>query len=1143
MLYLALPPAPPPIVTTVTPKSTVKASNQKLTKPSTNAIPTDTEEACFSLEANSQKPSLVNSLLHKMLATSSPVSENPACKLQKASNVKEFSQVRQNRVNNNYAIANSNSPSISHNSTGKQAATTSQIANNQPNAAHSPLVSTLKSSKSQILAANSQDTVTQILAAVQELINISIYASINNVVPVHTSTDSQSSQSELPKTPNSQEIAIKSNTISNEKPETQVNTIASGENFDSAKILGIIQELVSISISASLNTIVGNSLNLETPKSQNNSQISQPKEPENTPKIAATTSNTSPSNPNSNNQPHPDNSLQLARNPNEPFLVAVVINGREVGTLDIIQQGNTLLIPIDSFSEIAGFEIKKTNTNLDIKTPLGSIKLSPDSLKKINSISYISQDEISNKLSIKVSLNTADLTLLTDLPWRSTDGQYRPRQPDLKPEFFAPKNGVSSFRQELDIDTTGGNTNLRSSSRLGGRIGGGSFQARIENDFVNQPEISEYFFYKRFNNLRLQVGRQQVGLHPLINQLDLTGLQLGYSNLPAESFGSGYGANELLPRRSRPIQSFRGDAPPASFVQLRISGVPVAQQQVGFDGKYEFIDVNLPVGQSNEVEVAIFDRNNLRVPITVRTVRINASDLLLPAGGNVQLGGVGFSGNIVQNTLFNNQFNSNYEGKFVGFYQLRQGLSKNLTFEGTVQATPGDLQSQAGLVLRLANPVILSGSVGTSGDKVGYTADLDIQLQNLQINGNSQSLPRGYESTGGISQRYNHSLEVKYNLNNNFNLGFIARNYKDSSRDSSYILPTFTARPFSSLSINGRPDIDGRYLVNAFYQPSAATRLSFNTYGDLYTSDLSYKFGNDYQVSLGNEFGGNLESRYSFSIGRNPSNLDQLGWNIGLAYRGGEVAPIAGASMRVLPGLFARVEYQGIPSRTKGIFGGFGEDRFTVSLVSDLSFAGGRVTPASYGGISKERGAIAGRIQVSGGKKNFDLSGSSVRVIDSRNRMVGGAQTDKSGNFFVGNLPEGVYLVELEPDELPIELSINRTTRTVEVANSAVTKLDFPVRQEYGVAGRITDATGQPVPQVKIELLNGSGARVISNVTDKFGLYRLDGVPVGKYTLRVSQTDQLNSNDTLPKRQIEIRDEFIYNQNLQLPISTAAKKK
>jgi hypothetical protein len=247
--------------------------------------------------------------------------------------------------------------------------------------------------------------------------------------------------------------------------------------------------------------------------------------------------------------------------------------------------------------------------------------------------------------------------------------------------------------------------------------------------------------------------------------------------------------------------------------------------------------------------------------------------------------------------------------------------------------------------------------------------------------------------------------------------------------------------------------------------------------------------------------------------------------------------------MQVVPGLFARLEYQGIPSRNRSNFGGFGDDRLSLSLVSDLSFAGGRVAPANYSGIGKDRGAIAGRLVVQGENKKFDLSGSNIRVYDKRNQSVGGARTDSSGNFFVGNLPEGNYIVELEPDELPVELSVPKTSTVVQVATSAVTKLDFPVRPEYGVAGRITDVAGQPIERVRIELINSVGIRALSAMTDQFGLYRLDGVPVGKYTLRVSPQDSLNPNDTLPKQQIEIKSEFVYNQNLQLPISAAAKKK
>ncbi|NJR14727.1 MAG: hypothetical protein HC785_02805 [Calothrix sp. CSU_2_0] len=626
--------------------------------------------------------------------------------------------------------------------------------------------------------------------------------------------------------------------------------------------------------------------------------------------------------------------------------------------------------------------------------------------------------------------------------------------------------------------------------------------------------------------------------------MDLTGLQFGYSNLPPESFGTSFNATELLPRRSRPIQTFRGEAPPASFVQLRVGGVSIAQQQVGFDGIYEFVDVNLPVGQNNEIEVLIFDRSNLRVPSEIRTVRINASDLLLPSGGNIQLAGLGISGNLVQDQLFG-ESNSDYNGKLMGFYQLRQGLSNNLTFESSLQAIPGTLQSQAGLVWRLANPVILSGSVGNSYGKLGYAADLDIQLDKLDINANSQSLPRSFRTGNKESfERFNHSLEMKYRFNNKFNLGFIARNRQDDTSTASYILPTFTLRPFSTVSLNGRPDIDGKYLFNAFYQPNFATRLSFNTYGDAYLSDLSYKFKNDYQVSGGTEFGSGSAPRYTLGFGYYPNSLRQLSWNVGLALREGEVAPIAGASMQVLPGLLARLEYQGIPSRaTSGNFGGFGSDRFSLTLVSDLSFARGQITPANYTGVTKERGAIAGHIKVEGAKGGFDLSGSNVTIIDNRGQVMGSSQTDSKGNFFVGGLPEGNYIVELEPDTLPVELSVPKTSMVAQVANSAVTRLDFPVRAEFGVAGRVTDVSGQPVAEVKIELMNSAGARILSGLTDKFGLYRLDGVPVGKYMLRISTQDILNGNDALPKRQIEIRNEFVYNQNLQLPISAAAKKK
>ena len=305
---------------------------------------------------------------------------------------------------------------------------------------------------------------------------------------------------------------------------------------------------------------------------------------------------------------------------------------------------------------------------------------------------------------------------------------------------------------------------------------------------------------------------------------------------------------------------------------------------------------------------------------------------------------------------------------------------------------------------------------------------------------------------------------------------------------------------------------------------------------------MRYNLNRNYQLSFGNEFGGDSNPRYSIGLDHNASNFNNLSWNVGLALSDGEVGPTAGASMRLLPGLFARLNYQAIPSRG-GSFNAFDDGRLSLSLTSDMSVAGGRFTPARYSGISKERGAVAGKLAVEGETEGFDLSGSIVRVYDIRNKNVGTTKTDSSGNFFLGNLPGGVYVLELEPEELPIELAVSKTSLVAEVAASGVTRADFPVRTEYGVAGKVTDASGQPLKEVRIELVTSKGARVLSGTTDQFGLYRLDGVPVGNYTLQVPAQDNLDSNDALPKRQVVINNKFVYNQNLQLPVSAAAKKK
>ncbi|ABA22772.1 Cna B-type [Trichormus variabilis ATCC 29413] len=824
----------------------------------------------------------------------------------------------------------------------------------------------------------------------------------------------------------------------------------------------------------------------------------------------------------------------------ETLLLGVIINRREVGSLDVIRRGNTLLVPLENFAQLTGLTITTTDDTTEIKTPLGAVKLASSELEIIQGITHISDSLLQEKLNTTIELRSLEAALIVGLPWLSGSREARNAAIDLEPEVKAPLSGLSSFRQELNVVNDSGGTRFQSYSLLGGRLAGGTWRIRLNNNFENSPNLAEYFFYKRNGRFLYQLGRQQISVHPLLNGQILTGAQFGYTNLPADRYRQSYSANQLIPRSSRSVQTFRGEVPPASFVQLRVGSRIIAQQQVGFDGRYEFFDVNLPAGQNNLIEVLVYDRNNFSVPIEIRSVRLNTSDLLLPPGGNVQLLGLGFSGNLAQNA-FSDDYNTSDSGSLVGFYQFRQGLSDNFTVEAGLQAIPNTFQTQLGAIWRIANPVILSGSVGTSFGKLAYNADLDVQLGGLDINANSQLFPEGYRSDNGSRERYNHSLEVGYRFNSNLRLGVLARSRKSDSNSTEYIAPTFYFRPSNSLYFTGRPDTEGQYLFYSAYQPNALTRLSFSSFGDNYATDFSYKLNNNYQLSLGSDFGGNLPARYLATVNYYPRNIRGFSWRLGLAYRDGDVGPIVGASTQLIPGLFARVEYQAIPSRARSNFGGWGDDRLTISLVSDLSFSDGRISPGNFNSFGKDKGAISGRIFVEGSKESFDLGESSVRVTDKYGKIIGGARTNAQGNFFVGNLPEGVYIVEVVPKDLPIELTPLKTTTIAEVAGAAVTKLSFPMRVEYGIAGRITDSAGLPVPGLAVELVNAEGKKVGTGATDEFGLYRVDGLPAGQYTLQVPNQSNINRSNSLPKRAITIENDFAYDQNLQLPISAATK--
>ena len=243
----------------------------------------------------------------------------------------------------------------------------------------------------------------------------------------------------------------------------------------------------------------------------------------------------------------------------------------------------------------------------------------------------------------------------------------------------------------------------------------------------------------------------------------------------------------------------------------------------------------------------------------------------------------------------------------------------------------------------------------------------------------------------------------------------------------------------------------------------------------------------------------------------------------------GEPGLLLGGQIDLMPGIVARAQYE---SETVLDDTGFTQpERLMFSLFADLGVSRGRIVAAQMSSVREDRGGIAGavKLEAPSGFPGYDLGDLAV-LLDGR-RVT---RTREGGKFYIGNLRPGVYRLELGSENLPIELAPLLGVVHAEVAGAAVTRMDFVVRPEFGLAGRVRRADGTPHAGQRVELVDDAGEIVQWAESDRFGLFRIDGVPIGVYTLRLAD-GEVPGGVQAPTRVVEIRDDFLFGQDLELP--------
>ncbi len=819
----------------------------------------------------------------------------------------------------------------------------------------------------------------------------------------------------------------------------------------------------------------------------------------------------------------PENSL-----PRDHLLVGAILNGAELGALEVIRIGSRFLIPLEPFAELAGASVRSQDDALRFETPIGAAELVPEDLRQVDDVVYLRQETIEEKLAARVVFDSAEFSLRFDLPWRP--GRQAPEagvaldlpQIERIPDVTPPDLSLSTV--ELDVYHSRSEDRERSNSSavLNGRMFDGWWRIRYQNDLSGSQSLREYAWLGTRDDRLYLVGQQQVHLHPLLGGLQLTGVQVATTNQPLELFSRSTEARELLPRRVRPLSNIRGIGPPAGSAELRLDGTVVARQAIGLDGIYEFLDVALPSRQLSLVEVLVYERYS-QVPVAIHQQTQSASDFLLPKGAMIHMGGLGREGNLLRDLL-----DSTEDGGLAGFYQWRYGVSDRFTVEAAVQQSADSRLVLAGFVSQLGPSTSMSLGVGSSAGGQGYDLMLEALRPSWRFLAQSRWTEAGFLSPDS-AKAFSHFAEIGYRGVPRLKASLIGRSIDSPSGRQEFVLPAISWRPLDPLYLRARPDVEGDYRYDLSYRFGASGRLAV-TVEDKASATLSFRPAYRYRFSLGANFGDGEPDRYSAILRRFGSGRRRASWTAGTLYASGETGYLAGVTLALWPGVLGRVELESDPL----LLGPDGrpDRRALFGLSTDLAFSRGRFLPARTLSVRDDRGAIAGRIKIDAPEGFPEYPLEKVEVLLEG---LPASQTRAGGTYFVGNLEAGLYLVELDRENLPIELTPERVSFVVEVAPAAVTRLDFVVRPEFGVSGQVTDDAGRRQPGLRLELFDGEGRKVTSAVTDRFGLYRIDALPIGRYVLRISPKSFPAVDIEPPSRPIEIADDFLFGQDLVLP--------
>jgi len=816
----------------------------------------------------------------------------------------------------------------------------------------------------------------------------------------------------------------------------------------------------------------------------------------------------------------------------EQLLVELFFNEKKFGTTTCYRYNDDYWVPFSLFLNETGLdEPPPGHQQPRFNTTIGTIKFDTDALRKVEGQECISFTTLKKVFRVHTLQNTAEYAIKFLVPWSPlTDKQENKAQP-LSPDIEAPESTLSFLHLE-------GNTTWHFNDdkrwnylefEAGGRIAGGTWDLMTTGDPEKKLSLSRYHWTTWNKNTAFRLGTGSSQITTLLSDLVYTGAQFAWNNrdilrnLDNERYSN---TDVLLNLDRTQRRTLEGSGPPGGVAELRFEGSVVARQRITLDGKFVFRNVRM-ADNLRKTEVYIYEHTAQAKPLRIIDFTRTIASRSLEKGELLFHGGVGQYGNPL--------IDDNRTNTLTGFSHLLYGLSDAITFDGVLQHNPNkeSVDFMLGSVLSIGSRW-KAGLYGAYSHG-RYGAESSLEGYGKAWTFSSRSL--WHETGFGYKHRdeyEHHSLRLQVSPFS-FLSTYLYGNYDRTGEDvtSDYLLPGARIAVSSRLSFSALPeDSDGEYVYEAVYRPDHRTTITSRYKDSTVITNIDRDFLHSSLQFINTYVPDNGQIISNVYFDWYPENSFSDRFSIGMSYTDGAFGVTGSVTRYINAGLHLSLTYSNNMINAEGFTIDENLSMFLekennhylyASLTWDLGWSGKKFHPIERSAISHTRGAIAGNLNI---EDNARLSSSDINnigiIVNGRTMR----QRQLDGSFFVGNLPPGIYRVSADPENLPVELSLDNRELKVEVESGAVTGFSIPVFASYSVAGMINTPDGKGVPGLSLLVLDQNNNQITTGLTDEFGYYRTDGLRNGEYVISVGGQ----------RRAFTINNDYLFDVNMTLPM-------